>query len=78
MTPYATGASIQDIVNEALVIAIRDGREVVNWADVTQAKQLKEHGLPDDNEYVEPRAARRRDPRGLPRRGRLPHSAGTW
>ena len=30
MTPYATGANIQDIVNEALVIAIRDGREVIN------------------------------------------------
>jgi ATP-dependent Zn protease len=52
MTPYATGASIQDMVNEALVIAIRDGREVVSWADVTRAKQLKEHGLPDDSEYV--------------------------
>ncbi|MEO8422797.1 MAG: AAA family ATPase [Actinomycetota bacterium] len=52
MTPYATGASIQDLVNEALVIAIRDGREVINWADVTRAKQLKEHGLPDDSEYV--------------------------
>ena len=34
------------------VIAIRDGREVINWADVTRAKQLKEHGLPDDSEYV--------------------------
>ncbi len=52
MTPYATGASIQDMVNEALVIAIRDGREEINWADVTRAKQLKEHGLPDDSEYV--------------------------
>ena len=52
MTPYATGASIQDMVNEALVIAIRDGREVINWADVTRAKQLKEHGLPDDSVYV--------------------------
>jgi ATP-dependent Zn protease len=52
MTPYATGASIQDMVNEALVIAIRDGREVIDWADVTRAKQLKEHGLPDDSEYV--------------------------
>ena len=52
MTPYATGAGIQDMVNEALVIAIRDGREVINWADVTRAKQLKEHGLPDDSVYV--------------------------
>ncbi len=28
ITPYASGASIKDMVNEALVIAIRDGREV--------------------------------------------------
>ena len=29
ITPYATGASIKDIVNEALVIAIRDERETI-------------------------------------------------
>jgi cell division protease FtsH len=52
ITPYATGASIQDMVNEGLVIAIRDGREVITWSDITRAKQLKEHGLPDDSEYV--------------------------
>ena len=52
MTPYATGASIQDMVNEGLVIAIRDGRDTITWADITRAKQLKEHGLPDDSEYV--------------------------
>jgi ATP-dependent Zn protease len=34
------------------VIAIRDGRDTITWADVTRAKQLKEHGLPDDSEYV--------------------------
>ncbi|MBI3648224.1 MAG: AAA family ATPase [Actinobacteria bacterium] len=53
ITPYASGASIKDIVNEALVIAIRDGRDSVGWKDVIQAKQFKEHGLPDDWEYVE-------------------------
>jgi cell division protease FtsH len=52
ITPYATGASIQDMVNEALVIAIRDGRETITWRDVIRAKQLKEHGLPDDHEYI--------------------------
>jgi ATP-dependent Zn protease len=41
------------MVNEALVIAIRDGREVIDWGDIVRAKQLKEHGLPDDSEYVE-------------------------
>ena len=39
----------------------------------SRAKQLKEHGLPDDSEYIEPRAARRRDPRGVSCGGRLPH-----
>jgi cell division protease FtsH len=53
ISPYSTGASIQDAVNEALVIAIRDGREAITWADITRAKQLKEHGLPDDSQYVE-------------------------
>ncbi len=41
------------MVNEALVIAIRDERETVSWPDIIQAKQLKEHGLPDDHEYIE-------------------------
>src|SRR5581483_1988521 len=34
ISPYATGASIKDMVNEALVLAIRDGRETVSWLDV--------------------------------------------
>ena len=53
ITPYATGASIKDMVNEALITAIRDGRRVINWADIIKAKQLKEHGLADDFDYVE-------------------------
>ena len=53
ITPYATGASIKDIVNEALAIAIRDGRETITWNDVIKAKQLSEHGPPDDTEYIE-------------------------
>jgi ATP-dependent Zn protease len=53
ITPYFSGASIKDIVNEGLVIAIRDGREVVTYADVIHAKQLKQHGLPEDHEYIE-------------------------
>ena len=53
ISPYATGASIKDMVNEALVIALRDGRDRVGWADIIRAKQLKEHGLPDNSEYVE-------------------------
>jgi ATP-dependent Zn protease len=53
ITPYATGATIKDTVNEALITAIRDGREVITWADVIKAKQLKELGPPEDVEYIE-------------------------
>ena len=53
ITPYATGATIKDLVNEALIHAIRDGREVISWADVIRAKQLKELGPPEDVEYIE-------------------------
>jgi ATP-dependent Zn protease len=53
ITPYASGASIKDMVNEALVIAIRDGREAITYEDVIRAKQIKQHGLPDDHEYIE-------------------------
>ena len=53
ITPYFSGASIKDIVNEGLVIAIRDERDTVTYADVVKAKQLKQHGLPDEHEYIE-------------------------
>jgi cell division protease FtsH len=53
MTPYATGATIKDTVNEGLIQAIRAGRETINWQDILRAKAIKEHGLPDDHAYVE-------------------------
>lgn len=53
ITPYATGASIKDLVNEALINAIRDGREVVTWKDVIEAKHLKTLGPPQDVEYID-------------------------
>jgi cell division protease FtsH len=53
ITPYATGATIKDLVNEALITAIRAGRDVITWRDVTRAKQLKELGPPEDVEYIE-------------------------
>ncbi len=53
ITPYATGATIKDLVNEALILSIRDGRDRISWPDVLRAKQLKELGLPEDVEYVE-------------------------
>ena len=53
MTPYATGATIKDLVNESLINAIHDGRDVISWGDVVKAKQLKELGPPEDVEYIE-------------------------
>jgi cell division protease FtsH len=53
ITPYATGATIKDLVNEALIVAIRSGRDVITWPDVIRAKQLKDLGPPEDVEYIE-------------------------
>ena len=53
VTPYATGATIKDLVNEALIGAIRDGRDIVSWGDIVKAKQLKDLGPPEDVEYIE-------------------------
>ena len=52
VTPYHTGATIKDLVNEALVQAIRDGRDEINWRDMIKAKQLKAVGPPEDVEYI--------------------------
>ena len=53
VTPYATGATIKDLVNEALISAIRDSRQAVTWGDIVKAKQLKDLGPPEDVEYIE-------------------------
>ena len=53
ITPYATGATIKDTINEALIIAIRDGRTSITFTDVIKAKQLKELGPAEDVEYIE-------------------------
>ena len=53
ITPYATGATIKDLVNEALVVAIRDGRDTITWKDIIKAKLLKSLGPPEDVEYIE-------------------------
>jgi ATP-dependent Zn protease len=52
ITPYATGATIKDLVNEALINAVRDNRDVITWKDVIRAKQRKELGPPEDVDYV--------------------------
>ena len=53
MTPYATGATIKDLVNEALINAIREGSGTIRWRNVLRAKQLKDLGPPEDLEYIE-------------------------
>jgi cell division protease FtsH len=53
ITPYATGASMKDLVNEALINSLRAGRDKIVWADVVKAKHLKELGPPEDVEYIE-------------------------
>ena len=53
ITPYATGATIKDLVNESLIVSLRRGHEAITWADVLEAKRLKDLGLPEDVEYVE-------------------------
>ncbi len=47
----ATGASIKDIVNEGVVIAIREQRDTVTYQDLIKAKHLKTHGPADDWTY---------------------------
>jgi cell division protease FtsH len=53
ITPYATGATIKDLVNEALINAIREGRQAITWKDVIRAKHLKDLGPGEDVEYIE-------------------------
>jgi cell division protease FtsH len=53
ITPYATGATIKDLVNESLIVTLRDGREVITWADVLRAKLAKSVGPSEGVEYIE-------------------------
>ncbi|WP_370657114.1 MULTISPECIES: AAA family ATPase [unclassified Frankia] len=53
MSPESTGATIKDTVNEALVQAVKDGREVITWQDMLRARVIKEYGLADDHEHID-------------------------
>jgi cell division protease FtsH len=53
ITPYATGATIKDLVNESLIVALRDGRSTITWPDVLKAKLAKSVGPSEDVEYIE-------------------------
>ena len=49
----ASGAQIEAFVNEALIIAIREGRDTINWNDLTLAKFVRRFGLPDQHQYTD-------------------------
>jgi ATP-dependent Zn protease len=53
VTPYYSGAMIKDMVNEALILAVRDDRDAIEWPDIWRAKALKELGPPEDVDYVQ-------------------------
>ncbi len=53
ITAYATGAKIKDMVNEALVYAIREGHDTITWRDMINAKHLKDLGPSENVEYIE-------------------------
>jgi ATP-dependent Zn protease len=48
-----TGASIADVVSEAVIVAVQGGHDVVTYADVVKARHLKTHGPPDDFSYTD-------------------------
>jgi cell division protease FtsH len=50
MTGYSP-ASIQNIVNEALIFALQDGRDALRWDDLWQAKLVEEIGLKQPVKY---------------------------
>jgi cell division protease FtsH len=53
ITPYATGATIKDLVNESLIVALRDHRTTITWPDVLKAKLAKSTGPAEGVEYIE-------------------------
>jgi cell division protease FtsH len=53
MTPYATGATIKDLVNESLITSLRDGRTTISWPDVLKAKLSKSVGPSEGVDYID-------------------------
>ena len=52
ITPYYSGARIKDIVNEAVIVAMREGRDAVTWPDILKAKYHKGHGEAEDMTFT--------------------------
>jgi cell division protease FtsH len=46
-SPRQTGATIKDIVNEGVIGAMREQRDVVTFQDLLKARELKTHGMSD-------------------------------
>ncbi len=53
LTPAASGAKVKDMVNEALLIARKEGRTLITYQDLVKARHLKELGPTDGSSYVE-------------------------
>ena len=72
VTPYATGATIKDLVNESLIVAMRNGRDMVTWADMSEGEEAQELTAVRRLDVHRARAPRHRDPRGVPRGAVVP------
>jgi len=63
ITPYATGATIKDLVNESLIVALRDGRAIISGFGQAKAAQdrllIEQHR--DRLRATERQAAERRE-----------------
>jgi cell division protease FtsH len=46
-------ARIKNIINEALIVALQDGREALTWEDIWQAKLIDEIGLKQPVKYTD-------------------------
>jgi hypothetical protein len=53
MAPPRTGAEIKDLVNEALIHSMKQGRDKVAWADILHARYIRQTGLPEGFVYVD-------------------------
>jgi ATP-dependent Zn protease len=52
MSPRASGAVIKDMVNEALIVAMRKDHDAITWNDMIEARVMKVHGVPDNSQYT--------------------------
>lgn len=52
MSVYYSPARLKNIINEALIFALQDGRDALNWNDLWQAKLTEEIGLKQPVKYT--------------------------